>query len=68
MIILQVGLLGSLDIQRNREGHFISEVWEPPHPKMLEFRADLINRGVWTLVKGHSIYSVPPLVITSDEV
>lgn len=63
-----VGLLGSLDIQRNTEGEFISQVWQPPSPKMLEFRSDLIDRGVWTLVKGHSVYCVPPLVIKSAEV
>lgn len=63
-----VGLLGSIDIQRNLEGEFIAETWEPPHPKMLEFRANLIERGCWTLVKGHSVYCVPPLIIREDEV
>ena len=35
---------------------------------MLRFRADLIARGAWTLVKGHSVFCIPPLVITPDEV
>jgi len=63
-----IGLLGSIDIQRNLAGDFIVEPWEPPHPKMLEFRTDLINRGAWTLVKGHSVFVCPPLIITEKEV
>ena len=63
-----VGCLGSIDVQRTRAGDFISEQWEPAHPAMQAFRADLLRRGCYTLVKGHTIFSAPPLVSTPDEV
>lgn len=62
-----VGCLGSIDVQRTRAGDSICEPWDPPHPAMQAFRADLLERGCYTLIKGHSIFSAPPLVSTPDE-
>jgi taurine--2-oxoglutarate transaminase len=63
-----IGLLGSIDIQKSLDGEFLAQPWEAPHPKMLEFRDDLIKQGAWTLVKGHSVFVCPPLIITPEEV
>jgi len=63
-----VGLFGCLDIQKNTKGDFIAKVTDAPVPGMVAFRQALLDNGVWTLMRGHTIFTNPPLVITEEQV
>lgn len=63
-----VGLFGALDIQKNSRGDFIGEVDKPMHPAMLAFKKDLYSRGLFTMMRGHCIFTNPPLIINEEQI
>ena len=62
-----VGLFGGFDIQKNQRGDFIGKVAEPLSPAMLEFKAALLDKGLFTMVRGHMVHTNPPLIITEEQ-
>eukprot|EP00041_Stephanoeca_diplocostata_P012644 m.212128 g.212128 ORF g.212128 m.212128 type:complete len:544 (+) comp19035_c0_seq2:55-1686(+) len=63
-----VGLFGAFDVQRDRQGTFIGEVNDPMDPAMVAFKKDLYERGLFTMMRGHTVFTNPPLTVTADEV
>lgn len=61
------GLFGAFDIQRNRTGTFIGAVDAPMDPAMVEFKNALFKSGLFTMMRGHTVFTNPPLVITEDQ-
>eukprot|EP00039_Didymoeca_costata_P020201 m.340432 g.340432 ORF g.340432 m.340432 type:complete len:511 (+) comp19305_c0_seq1:213-1745(+) len=63
-----IGLFGGLDIQKNLKGDFVAKVTDPPPPSMLAFRKTLLENGVWTMARGHTVFTNPPLIINENEI
>eukprot|EP00036_Acanthoecidae_sp_10tr_P010347 CAMPEP_0182916022 /NCGR_PEP_ID=MMETSP0105_2-20130417/694_1 /TAXON_ID=81532 ORGANISM="Acanthoeca-like sp., Strain 10tr" /NCGR_SAMPLE_ID=MMETSP0105_2 /ASSEMBLY_ACC=CAM_ASM_000205 /LENGTH=502 /DNA_ID=CAMNT_0025052935 /DNA_START=22 /DNA_END=1530 /DNA_ORIENTATION=- len=61
------GLFGAFDVQRDRVGTFIGEVDAPLDPAMAAFKAALMESGLFTMMRGHTVFTNPPLVISEDE-
>ena len=62
-----IGLFGGIDIQKNAAGDFAAKVTDPPPPQMLAFRKKMLEEGVWTMQRGHTIFTNPPLIITEEQ-
>lgn len=62
-----IGLFGGIDIQKNTAGEFAAKVTDPPPPQMLAFRKKMLEQGVWTMQRGHTIFTNPPLIITEEQ-
>eukprot|EP00040_Diaphanoeca_grandis_P005412 m.32742 g.32742 ORF g.32742 m.32742 type:complete len:535 (-) comp16689_c0_seq3:177-1781(-) len=63
-----IGLFGAFDIQKNVQGEFIGEVQDPLPPVMAAFKNDLLNRGLFTMMRGHTVFTNPPLIITEEQI
>jgi taurine--2-oxoglutarate transaminase len=62
-----IGLFGGIDIQKNKAGHFIGKVHEPLKPAMAKFKKALLQSGLITMMRGHTVFANPPLVISEAE-
>lgn len=62
-----VGLFGAFDLQKNTKGDFIAEVTDPLPPAVLKFKKKLLEGGVFTMMRGHTIYANPPLIISEQQ-
>ena len=63
-----LGLFWAMDIQKNRAGDFIGEVEQPMHPAVGAFKAALNEHGMFTMMRGHSIFANPPLIINQQQI
>lgn len=63
-----LGLFWAMDIQKNRNGDFIGEVEQPMHPAVAEFKAALNENGMFTMMRGHTIFANPPLIINEAQI
>jgi adenosylmethionine-8-amino-7-oxononanoate aminotransferase len=62
------GLFGCLDVAKNKKGDFIAKVTDPLPPPMLEFRTALLKKGLWTMLRGHTVFCNPPLIIKPEQI
>ena len=63
-----VGLFWAMDIQKNRRGDVIGSVAVPLTPPMVAFKRALLDAGLFALVRGHTVFACPPLIITREQV
>lgn len=63
-----IGLFWAMDIQRNTAGDFLSEVAEPPTAALGKFKGALLEGGMFTMMRGHSVFANPPLIITKEQI
>jgi len=64
-----LGLFGAMDIQSNVEtGEFVAKVTDPHPPEMLAFRKTMLENGVWTMQRGHTVFMNPPLIINEEQI
>lgn len=61
------GLFGAFDVQRDHDGTFIGEVDAPLDPAMVDFKTQLLKSGLFTMMRGHTVFTNPPLVITESQ-
>jgi adenosylmethionine-8-amino-7-oxononanoate aminotransferase len=61
-------LFGCFDIAKNLKGDFVAEVTDPLTPAMLKFKAKLLESGLFTMMRGHTVFCNPPLIIQPDEI
>ena len=40
---------------------------KPLDPAMIEFKQSLLQNGLFTMMRGHTVFTNPPLVITEQE-
>lgn len=63
-----VGLFWTMDIQKNRAGDFVAEVTDPLTPAMAKFKQATLDAGMFTMMRGHTVFSNPPLIITPEQI
>eukprot|EP00698_Gefionella_okellyi_P007296 TRINITY_DN1773_c0_g1_i1.p1 TRINITY_DN1773_c0_g1~~TRINITY_DN1773_c0_g1_i1.p1 ORF type:complete len:516 (+),score=149.47 TRINITY_DN1773_c0_g1_i1:47-1549(+) len=63
-----VGLFGVLDLQKNKRGDFIAAVTDAPPPAMAAFKKELLNNGLFTMMRGHNVFTNPPLIINKKQI
>ena len=61
-----LGLFGILELQRDETGTPLVP-YRGSHPAMQKIKADLMDRGLFTLTWGSTIFCNPPLIITKSE-
>jgi len=63
-----LGLFGCFDVQKNKRGDFFLKVHEPLAGPMAEFKNALLDNGLFTFVRGHNVFTNPPLVVKESEI
>ena len=63
-----VGLFWTMDIQKNSRGDFVAEVTDPLTPAMAAFKKATADAGMFTMMRGHTVFSNPPLIITPEQI
>jgi adenosylmethionine-8-amino-7-oxononanoate aminotransferase len=64
----QVGLFGAFDLQKNHGGEYIGQVFEPPSPALLALKQEVAKNGLFTMMRGHNVFTNPPLIITPAQI
>ena len=62
-----LGLFWAMDIQKNDRGDFIAEVHEVS-PAVMQFKKALNEHGMFTMMRGHTVFANPPLIITAEQI
>lgn len=78
-----IGLFGCIDLQKNSAGFltllrllqmlrigagdFLCKVNEAS-PVMAQFKTNITQQGLFTMMRGHSIFANPPLIINEAQV
>eukprot|EP01132_Coremiostelium_polycephalum_P001466 gene1466-1849_t len=65
--VRSIGLFGIIELQQNAKGDPFVPYNGPPHPVMTELKKNLINNGLYTLVRWSSFFTNPPLIISKEE-
>jgi len=63
-----VGLFACFDIQKNSKGDFNRKVTDPLTDEMAKFKKALMENGLFTMLRGHTVMCNPPLTITEAEI
>eukprot|EP00053_Salpingoeca_punica_P016989 m.162436 g.162436 ORF g.162436 m.162436 type:complete len:525 (+) comp17087_c1_seq1:37-1611(+) len=63
-----VGLFGCFDVQKNTKGDFIARVFDPLPAPMIKFKKTLLENGLFTMMRGHTVFCNPPLIITEAQI
>eukprot|EP00050_Salpingoeca_kvevrii_P008338 m.302350 g.302350 ORF g.302350 m.302350 type:complete len:513 (-) comp15146_c0_seq1:69-1607(-) len=63
-----LGLFGCFDVQKNKRGDFIARVTDPLTPAMAEFKKALVKEGLFTMMRGHTVFTNPPLIINAEQI
>ena len=63
-----LGLFWAFDVQKNLDGDFIGPVDGPLHPAMAEFKSALYQNGMFTMMRGHTVFMNPPLIINAEQI
>jgi len=62
-----VGLFGMIDLQRNKVGDPFVVYNGPAHPALAKFKNELLENGLFTLIRWSGFFTNPPLIITENE-
>ena len=55
--------------QANLSTHRIAaQVAEPPTAALGKFKGALLEGGMFTMMRGHSVFANPPLIITKEQI
>jgi taurine--2-oxoglutarate transaminase len=63
-----LGLFGCFDVQKNTKGDFYLQVHEPLAGPMAQFKSALYEHGLFTFVRGHNVFTNPPLIVSEKEI
>jgi len=63
-----VGLFACFDIQKNANGDFNRKVTDPLTDEMYKLKKKLMELGLFTMLRGHTVMCNPPLTISEDEI
>lgn len=62
-----VGLFGMIDLQKNKAGEPFVPYNGPAHPALNKFKNDLLQNGLFTLIRWSGFFTNPPLNISEQE-
>jgi taurine--2-oxoglutarate transaminase len=62
-----IGLFGMIDLQKNRNGDPFVTYNGPAHPAIAKFKNEMMQNGLFTLIRWSGFFTNPPLTITEEE-